>query len=76
MQTGLFHFLNDEAGAIAIEYALIAGGIALVIVSAVTAWGGAVSERSLTSAGACFEGTNCAILLTMGDALSCNAIKL
>ena len=43
MQIVLFHFRDDEAGAIAIEYALIAGGIALVIVSAVTALGGAVS---------------------------------
>jgi len=45
MQTTLSHFLRDEAGAVAIEYALIAGGIALSIVSAIGALSGAVSGK-------------------------------
>ena len=36
-------FLSDENGATAIEYALIAGGIAIAIVSAVTVVGGKTS---------------------------------
>ena len=35
-------FLLDDAGATAIEYGLIAGGIAVAILSAVTALSGAV----------------------------------
>ena len=36
-------FSKDESGATAIEYALIAGGIAIAIVGAVTLLGGAVT---------------------------------
>jgi len=38
-------FLRDENGATAIEYALIAGGIALVIVAAVNAVGTTLSDK-------------------------------
>jgi pilus assembly protein Flp/PilA len=38
-------FLSDEAGATAIEYGLIAGLIALVIVGSATALGTALSTR-------------------------------
>ena len=37
-------FLRDQAGATAIEYALIAGGIFLVIIAGVAAVGSSVSE--------------------------------
>ena len=37
-------FINDESGATAIEYGLIAALIAVVIISAVTALGGKVAE--------------------------------
>ncbi len=39
----VFLFLEDAEGATAIEYALIAGGIALAIVAAVTALGARVN---------------------------------
>ena len=42
MQSILLHFLHDEAGAIAIEYALIAGSIALLIVAVIGVLGGVV----------------------------------
>jgi pilus assembly protein Flp/PilA len=35
MTTRLLHFLRDDSGATAIEYGLIAGGIALAIVAVV-----------------------------------------
>ena len=41
-------FLKDENGATAIEYALIAGGIALVIVAAVNGVGSALSTKFVT----------------------------
>lgn len=37
--TSLSEFLQDESGATSIEYAMIAGGIALVIIGAVNALG-------------------------------------
>jgi pilus assembly protein Flp/PilA len=43
MLVALSHFKCDEAGATAIEYGLIAGGIALAIVSAIGDLFGAVS---------------------------------
>lgn len=39
MRALLMRFLNDRSGATAIEYALIAAGIAMVIVSVVQALG-------------------------------------
>lgn len=41
--TFLKNFLNDESGATAIEYGLIAAGIAVAIISAVSSVGTAVS---------------------------------
>ncbi len=38
-------FLWDESGATAIEYALIASGISIVIVAAVIGIGGSLKER-------------------------------
>jgi pilus assembly protein Flp/PilA len=38
-------FLNDESGATAIEYAIIAGGIAIAIVTVVGNVGSAVSTK-------------------------------
>lgn len=44
--TNLFaRFVKDESGATAIEYALIAAGIAVVIISAVNGVGGAISAK-------------------------------
>jgi pilus assembly protein Flp/PilA len=37
------HFLNDESGATAIEYGLIAAGISLVIIAAVNGIGGKIN---------------------------------
>ena len=48
MQTVLSRFLDDEAGAIAIEFALIAGSIALFIVSAIGVLGGVVAGTFAT----------------------------
>jgi pilus assembly protein Flp/PilA len=41
----LFHRFRDESGATAIEYALIAGLIAIAIVGAVTALGTTLSTK-------------------------------
>ena len=44
--TNLFaRFVKDESGATAIEYALIAAGIAIVIISAVNGVGSAISGK-------------------------------
>lgn len=57
MQGLLSRFIKDESGAAAIEYALIAGLIALVIVVGATALGSAISDKftsignSVTTAG-------------------------
>ena len=42
MSRTLKHFIRDESGATAIEYGLIAAGIALAIVTAVNNTGGAL----------------------------------
>ena len=39
------HFLRDENGATAIEYTIMAAGIALVIIVAVNAVGSAVNQK-------------------------------
>ncbi len=44
-------FYNDESGATAIEYGLIAGLIGVVIITAVTAVGTKVSKQFSTIAG-------------------------
>ena len=41
----LARFVDDECGATAIEYALIAGGISIVIVTAVNGVGSALSAK-------------------------------
>ena len=43
LKSSIERFLNDEAGATAIEYALIAVGISVAILAAVQALGGSVS---------------------------------
>jgi pilus assembly protein Flp/PilA len=48
MRRLLKQFSNDEAGATAIEYALIAMGIAIVIVAGVNGVGTAVSAKFAT----------------------------
>jgi pilus assembly protein Flp/PilA len=47
----IWQFLRDESGATAIEYGLIAGLIAVVIISAVTSVGTKVSKQFSTVAG-------------------------
>lgn len=44
MKEQLIQFWNDEEGATAIEYGLIAGLIAVVIIAAVTAIGGSLED--------------------------------
>jgi len=44
MQNVLLRFLGDESGATAIEYAIMAAGVALAIVAAVGAVGSAVGD--------------------------------
>jgi pilus assembly protein Flp/PilA len=45
MRRLLARFVDDECGATAIEYALIAGGISIVIVTAVNGLGTALSTK-------------------------------
>jgi len=45
MRRLLARFVDDECGATAIEYALIAGGISIVIVTAVNGVGTALSTK-------------------------------
>jgi pilus assembly protein Flp/PilA len=45
MRQFLKKFFNDESGATAIEYAIIAAGISIVIVTAVNGIGSAVSTK-------------------------------
>lgn len=45
MRKCLSRFLADDSGATAIEYGLIAVGVAIAIVSAVNAVGGALAAR-------------------------------
>lgn len=47
-------FLHDESGATAIEYALIAIGISIVIVAAVTGIGSSLNDR-FTAVGDAFK---------------------
>ena len=43
MRTSFARFVNDESGATAIEYGLIAAGIAVAIITAVNAVGGSLT---------------------------------
>ena len=45
MRRLLARFVDDECGATAIEYALIAGGISIVIITAVNGVGTALSTK-------------------------------
>jgi pilus assembly protein Flp/PilA len=45
MKTLLARFVKDESGATAIEYALIAAGIGIAIITAVNALGTAISDK-------------------------------
>lgn len=45
MKTLFARFLKDESGATAIEYALIAAGIGIAIITAVNALGTAISSK-------------------------------
>jgi pilus assembly protein Flp/PilA len=51
MRSVFFHFLRDEGGATAIEYALIASLIAVVIITGVTAVGTGLSSTFNTVSG-------------------------
>jgi pilus assembly protein Flp/PilA len=54
--TKLKHFLKDESGATAIEYGLIAAGIAVALITVIATMGGSISNAfsrissSITSA--------------------------
>ncbi len=45
MRTSITRFVQDESGATAIEYALIAAGIGVAIMVAVNALGSAISAK-------------------------------
>ena len=45
MQNLFARFVKDESGATAIEYALIAAGIGIAIITAVNALGTAISDK-------------------------------
>jgi pilus assembly protein Flp/PilA len=45
MRALLSRFLQDQSGATAIEYAIIAGGISILIVTAVNGMGSSLSGR-------------------------------
>jgi pilus assembly protein Flp/PilA len=45
MRNLLSRFLQDQSGATAIEYAIIAGGISILIVTAVNGMGSSLSGR-------------------------------
>ena len=47
----LVRFLAGESGATAIEYTLIAGGIALAIIAAVNSIGGVLAPKYLAATG-------------------------
>jgi pilus assembly protein Flp/PilA len=52
MKRHISRFLNDESGATAIEYGLIAGLIGVVIITAVTTLGTKISDQFSTVASA------------------------
>jgi pilus assembly protein Flp/PilA len=52
MKNLVLRFVNDEAGATAIEYGLIAAGISVVIIAAVTTVGTNLNTMFTTVAGA------------------------
>ncbi|PHS76186.1 MAG: Flp family type IVb pilin [Robiginitomaculum sp.] len=52
MQNFITHFMNDESGATAIEYGLIAALIAVGIIAAATSLGGSIADKFNTVADA------------------------
>ncbi len=58
LYSGIQRFVNNEEGVTAIEYALIASLIAVVIILAVTATGTAVNQVFIDICSA-LSGTNC-----------------
>jgi pilus assembly protein Flp/PilA len=56
MSSLFFSFLRDQSGATAIEYALIAAGIAVVIIAAVNSVGTALNT-TFTSVGSNLSGS-------------------
>lgn len=57
---GIQRFMNDEEGVTAIEYALIASLIAVVIIIAVTSTGSAVKNTFLVVCNALTNNSGCA----------------
>jgi pilus assembly protein Flp/PilA len=51
MRTSVARFVKDESGATAIEYGLIAAGIAVAIITAVNGLGTSISTMFTTIAG-------------------------
>jgi len=45
MERFVFRFLHDESGVTSIEYSIIVTGIAVAIVTAISALGGSVSDK-------------------------------
>ena len=45
MRRSILNFLNDESGATAIEYGLIAAGISLAIIAVVNGLGGTLNDK-------------------------------
>jgi pilus assembly protein Flp/PilA len=45
MKRSILKFLNDESGATAIEYGLIAAGISLAIIAVVNGLGGKLNDK-------------------------------
>ena len=57
MMTKLVHFLNNEAGATAIEYALIASAMGLALVSAMPLLATAITSKFSSLSGHITSGT-------------------
>ncbi len=52
MRSVLWHFINDDGGATAIEYGLIAAGIAVAIIAVVTGLGSQLNTTFSNVSGA------------------------
>ena len=61
LYSGIQRFIRDEEGVTAIEYALIAALIAVVIIGAVTATGSQVNNVFTRVCGALTSGGTCAL---------------
>jgi len=58
MRTLLARFIKDESGSTAVEYTLIAAGIAIAILTAVNALGGSLASLFGSAAGKLGGGAN------------------